>query len=134
MLLMTAVFGDGKVFAQFTNNNWCFGDSAGIRFDSVISTFGCGTGFTSGTVGISDINGSLIFYGSSSNTTNNNTGQIKQGKLFSRLHTKLFNGDTLVGGEWYHDMLILPKSVFDSTFFVFVAGWWSRIPAYGKHS
>jgi hypothetical protein len=108
--------------AQFTNNNWCFGDSAGIRFDSTISFFKCGTGFTRGTASISDSNGNLIFYGSSSNTTNNNTGQIRMGKLFNKLHTKLVNGDTLVGGEWYHDMLILPKSVIDSTFYVFVAG------------
>ena len=112
----------GMVEAQFTNNNWCFGDSAGVRFDSVISYFKCGTGFVGGTATISESNGNLIFYGSSSNKSNNNTGQIQQGKLFNKTHTKLFNGDTLVGGEWYHDMIILPKSITDSTFYVFVAG------------
>ena len=108
--------------AQFTNNNWCFGDSAGIRFDSVVNIFRCGSGFSRGTATISDMNGDLIFYGATTNMTNAFTGQIQQGKLFNKLHQKLFNGDTLVGGEWYHDMLILPKSVTDSTFYVFVAG------------
>ncbi|MBL0097425.1 MAG: hypothetical protein IPP46_13780 [Bacteroidetes bacterium] len=42
--------------------------------------------------------------------------------MFNRNHNKLFNGDTLVGGEWYHDMIILPKSVTDSTFYVIMAG------------
>ncbi len=111
-----------KTSAQFTNNNWCFGDSAGIRFDSINGTFKCGSGYRGGTSIISDSDGNIIFYGSSSNTTNTFTGQIKKGKLFNKSHNKLFNGDTLVGGEWYHDMLILPKSVTDSTFYVFVAG------------
>ncbi|MFN8153430.1 MAG: hypothetical protein U0Y08_03980 [Bacteroidia bacterium] len=111
-----------KTHAQFTNNNWCFGDSAGVRFDSAISIFRCGTGFTRGTATISDINGDLIFYGATSNTTNEFTGQIKQGKLFNKYHTELINGDTLVGGNWYHCMLVLPKSIIDSTFYVFVAG------------
>jgi hypothetical protein len=112
----------GMVEGQFTNNNWCFGDSAGIRFDTTISFFRCGTGFSRGTASISDSEGNLLFYGASTNMTNAFTGQIMQGKLFNKLHTKLSNGDTLVGGEWYHDMIILPKSITDSTFYVFVAG------------
>ncbi len=108
--------------AQFRNNNWIFGDSAGVNFDNGINFFKGGSGFFRGTASISDTQGNLIFYGSTSNSTNSHTGQIQQGKLFNELHTKLFNGDTLVGGEWYHDMLILPKSVTDSTFYVFVAG------------
>lgn len=32
------------------------------------------------------------------------------------------NGDSLTGVGWSHDMLILPKSILDSTFYVFVAG------------
>ncbi|MBK9317959.1 MAG: hypothetical protein IPM91_03370 [Bacteroidetes bacterium] len=34
LLLMTAVFGGGKVFAQFNNNTWIFGDSAGVNWNS----------------------------------------------------------------------------------------------------
>ncbi len=109
-------------YAQFRNNNWVFGDSAGINFYSGINYFKGGSGFFRGTACISDNQSDLIFYGSSSNSTNSNTGQLKEGKLFNKLHQKLFNGDTLVGAEWYHDMLILPKSVTDSTFYVFVAG------------
>jgi hypothetical protein len=63
-----------------------------------------------------------LFYGSSANAINSHNGLVRKGKLFNRNHNKLFNGDTLVGGEWYHDMIILPKSVTDSTFYVIMAG------------
>ncbi|MBK9637705.1 MAG: hypothetical protein IPO63_07745 [Bacteroidetes bacterium] len=122
LFLFFFLFGFGEIHAQFTNNNWCFGDSAGIRFVPNLSIFKCGASFSRGTASISDLNGDLILYGSTSNTTNGSSGQIKEGKLFNKQHLKLFNGDTLVGGNWYHDMLILPKSILDSTFFVFVAG------------
>ncbi|MBK9320868.1 MAG: hypothetical protein IPM91_20125 [Bacteroidetes bacterium] len=34
LLLMTAVFGGGKMQAQYTNNYWLFGDSAGINWSN----------------------------------------------------------------------------------------------------
>ena len=122
ILIIIFICHNNLLLAQFTNNNWCFGDSAGIRFNPILSSFKCGTGFLRGSASISDINGDLIFYGSTSNTTNAYIGQIKEGKLFNKLNNKIFNGDTLTGGNWYHDMLILPKSITDSTFYVFVAG------------
>jgi WD40 repeat protein len=121
-LFVLLLLGSQKSTAQFTSNNWCFGDSAGIRFQPGINLFRSASGYRGGTASISELNGDLLFYGSSSNTTNSFTGQLKEGKLFNKYHQKLFNGDTLVGGELYHDMLILPKSVLDSTFYVFVAG------------
>ena len=122
ILLIIFICHSNNLLAQFTNSNWCFGDSAGMHFDTTITIFKCGTGFTSGSATISDINGDLLFYGATGNTTNTFTGLLRIGKLFNKLHTKVINGDTLVGGEWYHDMLILPKSIIDSTFYVFVAG------------
>jgi hypothetical protein len=112
----------GMVQGQFRNNNWVFGDSIGINFDNGISYFQAGSGFYRGTASISDSNGSLIFYGATGNETNSHTGLLQIGRLYNKNHFKLHNGDTLVGQEWYHDMLILPKSVVDSTFYVFVAG------------
>ena len=108
--------------AQFRNNNWVFGDSIGINFDNGLSFFQAGSGFYRGTASISDSNGTLIFYGATGNETNSHTGLLQIGRLYNKNHFKLYNGDTLVGQEWYHDMLILPKSVIDSTFYVFVAG------------
>jgi hypothetical protein len=35
LLLMTAVFGGGKVFAQYSNKVWCFGDSADYFYQPV---------------------------------------------------------------------------------------------------
>ncbi len=109
-------------YAQFRNNNWVFGDSAGINFNNGITYFKSGSGFFKGTVSISDSSSQLIFYGSSSNSTNSHTGQLKEGQLFNKVHLGMAQGDSLVGCELYHDMIILPKSVFDSTFYVFVAG------------
>jgi hypothetical protein len=122
LIILLIIFNVSGLNAQYTNNNWCFGDSAGIGFHPNINIFRSASGYRGGTASISDINGDLLFYGSSSNTTNSFTGQLKKGKLFNKFHQKLFNGDTLVGGEWYHDILILPKSILDSTFYVFVAG------------
>ncbi len=123
LLLMTAVVGVENVFAQFKGNIWCFGDSAGINFTPPMSFFKSGSSFArAGCSSISDSLGNLIFYGASGNTTNSHNGLVRKGKLFNRNHNKLFNGDTLVGGEWYHDMIILPKSVTDSTFYVIMAG------------
>ncbi len=112
----------GMVQGQFRNNNWVFGDSIGINFDTPGQFFQCGTAFWRGTATISNSLGELLFYGATSNETNSHTGQLQEGKLFNKNHQKMFNGDTLVGQELYHNMIILPKSVMDSTFYVFVAG------------
>jgi hypothetical protein len=53
LLLMTAVVGGGKVFAQFNNNTWIFGDSAGVNWNST----GAITQFQS----VIDARGSLKF-------------------------------------------------------------------------
>ncbi len=122
LMIALIIFNVTGLKAQYTNNNWCFGDSAGIRFNPTISTFKCGTGFLRGTASISDVNGDLIFYGATSNSTNYFNALTKKGTLFNKSNLKLTNGDTVAGVGWYHDMLILPKSILDSTFYVFVAG------------
>ena len=109
-------------YAQFRNNNWVFGDSIGVNFDNGISFFKSGSGFLRCTSNISDFNGQIIFHGATVNSTSYHNSPIQNGKLFNSANQKLFNGDTLVGSGWYHDMLIIPKSVTDSTFYVFVAG------------
>jgi hypothetical protein len=46
LLLMTAVVGGGKVYAQFKGNIWCFGDSADINFTGLpMSFFKSGSSF-----------------------------------------------------------------------------------------
>ncbi|MBK9319241.1 MAG: hypothetical protein IPM91_10700 [Bacteroidetes bacterium] len=72
---------------------------------------------------ISDSLGNLLVWYGSGNTTNFCNGLIRMGKLFNRNHNKLFNGDTLVGGEWHQGYdHSPPKSVTDSTFYVIMAG------------
>ncbi|MBP6511583.1 MAG: T9SS type A sorting domain-containing protein [Bacteroidia bacterium] len=121
LIITLIVFNLSGLNAQFTNNNWCFGDSAGVRFDNSI-LFKSSSAVKRGTVSISDSNGDLIFYGSTADVQSSSTGQLKRGKLFNKVHFKMNNGDSLTGVGWSHDMLILPKSILDSTFYVFVAG------------
>ncbi len=111
----------GMVHAQFTNNNWCFGDSAGLAFDSM-NLFKSSSAVKRGTASISNELGELLFYGSTADVYSSFTGQLQRGRLFNKNHNLLFRSDSIVGIGWYHDMLILPKSTTDSTFYVFTAG------------
>ncbi len=108
-------------FAQYTNSNWCFGDSAGINFNFPISTFSSGVRTKNGSASISDQQGKLLFYGSSYDDSTNSSGSLQSGIIKSRNHETMLNGTNLIG-EWYHTMTIIPKSVIDSTFYVFTAG------------
>ncbi|MBK9637016.1 MAG: hypothetical protein IPO63_04070 [Bacteroidetes bacterium] len=55
LLLFFFIVGFGEMEAQFTNNNWCFGDSASVRFDSIGNSYRSGSGFLGGTSSISDL-------------------------------------------------------------------------------
>jgi hypothetical protein len=122
LLLMSAVFGGGKVFAQYSNKVWCFGDSAGVIFTNPVSYFTISEAYLTASISIADLNNNLLFYGSSTNATAYYSSNSKRGKLINRNHIKMMNGDSLFCRGWYHDILIIPKSVLDSTFYVFVAG------------
>ncbi|MBL0096806.1 MAG: hypothetical protein IPP46_10170 [Bacteroidetes bacterium] len=116
--LMTAVVGGGKTFAQYSNKVWCFGDSAGVIFTNPVSYFTISEAYLTASISIADLNSNLLFYGSSTNATAYNSSNSKRGKLINRNHIKMMNGDSLFCRGWYHDILIVPKSVLDSTFYV----------------
>ena len=108
--------------AQYSNKVWCFGDSAGVIWTNPVSYFTISEAYLTASVSIADFNDSLLFYGSSTNATASNSSLTTRGKLISRNHVKMLNGDSLICVGWYHDIHIVPKSVIDSTFYVFVAG------------
>ncbi len=115
-------FVTSKSYSQYTNNIWCFGDSAGIRFDNNPTPISSGVIGRFGAAAISDANGDLLFY------TNSHDyylwlipGLDEVGIIKSKDNSTMLNGDSIVA-TWYRDMLIVPKSNIDSTFYVFTAG------------
>ncbi|MBK7682475.1 MAG: T9SS type A sorting domain-containing protein [Bacteroidia bacterium] len=122
LLLFFFLFGFGEMEAQYSNKVWCFGDSTGVIFTNPVSYFTISEAYLTASISIADLNNNLLFYGSSTNATAYNSSYSNRGKLINRNHIKMVNGDSLFCRGWYHDILIVPKSVLDSTFYVFVAG------------
>jgi|JI10StandDraft_1071094.scaffolds.fasta_scaffold24168_1 hypothetical protein len=120
MLYIILVVPGGKTYAQYSNKVWCFGDSAGIVFSNPVTYFTSSAISSRGSVSIADLNDSLLFYGTSTYPSLNLSR--KKGRLYNRQHQVMQNGDSLICLGWYHDILIVPKSVTDSSFYVFNAG------------
>ncbi|MBK9320474.1 MAG: hypothetical protein IPM91_17835 [Bacteroidetes bacterium] len=118
LLLMTAVVGGGKVFAQFTNNYWVFGDSASIDWTNpalpqiikvpVDSRGDCSS--------FKDTSGIRVYSCDIGNTLPRN------GVVINLYGTLFQNGDSLKGTSWYHDRLILPDPGNDSLIYIINAG------------
>ena len=106
-------------FAQ-RGANWCFGDSAGIDFNTPSNpVFFTNSVVSRGTaVSISDTYGSLQFYAH----TVSGAGGITTGKIWNKNNQLLANGDSISGGGWYHEMVILPDPADDSLFYLFSIG------------
>ncbi|MBK9637703.1 MAG: hypothetical protein IPO63_07735 [Bacteroidetes bacterium] len=122
LCLTTLLLNWGTALAQYSNKVWCFGDSAGVIFTNPVSYFTINESYLTASVTIADAQDSLLFYGSSTNAVAYNSSLKKRGKLISRNHQMMMNGDSLICLGWYHDILIVPKSVLDSTFYIFLAG------------
>ena len=106
--------------AQYTNNIWCFGDSAGINFNTnPPSPITSGILTKSGTASIADSFGNLLFYGSAYDDSTVTSGKDSSGILKNRLNVTMQNGTNLFS-EAYHSMTIIPGH--DSLFYVFTIG------------
>jgi hypothetical protein len=112
----------GMVQGQYSNKVWCFGENAGVIFSNPVSYFTTNESSVSASVSIANSQDSLLFYGTSAHPTAYNNGWGKNGQLRNKNHLVMQNGDSLICLGWYHDILIVPKSVNDSTFYVFNAG------------
>ncbi len=117
IVLMTLVC--QKSNAQFNNNYWLFGDSAGINWSNPSSP----NFFTSkvrgrGTsVSIADSSGVLIY--SHSNYT---TLIFNQSKTYNRFNIPIPGSDSLYVEGWYHEMLLIPHPGNDSLVYLFTIG------------
>ncbi|MBL0339585.1 MAG: T9SS type A sorting domain-containing protein [Bacteroidetes bacterium] len=102
------------------NNIWCFGDSAGIDFSIPANPVPISTSLvTRGScVSIADTSGELLFYAN----TRSGAGGVITGLVWNKNHLLLNNGDSISGGGWYQEMVIVPMPDCDSLYYLFSIG------------
>ena len=110
--------------AQYGNNNWTFGDSCGVRFNSTgIDSFYTTSVKARGTcASISDSLGNLLFYASSPKLSFWQTGIYAQGVIYNKNHQEMQNGDSLLSTLSYNEITIVPYSGHYNQFVVFTCG------------
>jgi len=111
--------------AQYTNLNWAFGDSCGIKFSStgIDSMYRTSVKSRGSCASVSDSLGNLIFYASAPHyqlTTNG--AQLAKGVLFNSIHQVVPNGDSLNARGWYRELIIIPWPDHYKQFYVFKTG------------
>ncbi|HMT28368.1 MAG TPA: T9SS type A sorting domain-containing protein [Bacteroidia bacterium] len=107
------------LFSQNRANIWCFGDSAAIDFSSGIPIAGLSAMDSRGTcVSISDTNSNLLFYGN----TRSGAGGVTSGLIWNKNNQLMLEGDSIAGGGWYHELVIVPNPGDDSLYYVFSIG------------
>jgi len=113
------VFFSSNVSAQNRNSVWCFGDSAGIDFNNLFNptSFQSGMDSRGSCSSISDANGMLQFYAFTRATIGGNSGLV-----FNNQHQLMQNGDSILGQGWYNEVLIIPATESDSTYYLFSIG------------
>ncbi len=119
LMLMTAVFGGGKVYSQFNNNFWVFGDSAGINWTNPTNPtfFKSKVRGRGSCVSLADSIGLLIY--SHSNYT---TALFNQSKTYNRYNEPIPASDSLYVEGWYHEMVLIPHPGNDSLVYLFTIG------------
>ena len=114
-LLLFFVFFGKDLCAQFTNNNWCWGDSAYVHWNST---------------GIPTLGRSSVKFRSSSTSIGNSNGVIAysarkdawlpvNGYVWNRFHMPMQNANLIYGSGTYHERLFLPYPGNDSLLLLF---------------
>ncbi|MBL0339590.1 MAG: hypothetical protein IPP71_00970 [Bacteroidetes bacterium] len=117
------IIGHSISFAQFKNNVWCFGDSAGIKFNQgTTQLFNSSTVTTGGSCTISDSAGDLLFYTNTDYYFLWQQGSTRLGVVWDRNHNLMQNGDTLIGGLTFQEQVIVPWPDSTHLFYIFTAG------------
>ncbi len=100
-------------------NIWCFGDSAAMDFNggtpvpsssSVLSRGSC--------VSIANTNGDLLLYAH----TRSGAGGIITGLIYNSTNQLMMDGDSIAGGGWYQELVIIPNPADDSSYYLFSVG------------
>jgi hypothetical protein len=101
--------------AQFNDNIWCLGDSAGIDFNNSPAPYFSGMDGRGSCVSICDSSGSLLFYG----FTNSNPQILLRSTIMNKNHQVMQNGDSIYGQSWYEECLIIPFPTNPNLFYFF---------------
>ena len=120
VLLFSTLFSS----AQYSNLNWAFGDSCGMRFNPAtgVDSFYITSVKSRGTCAtISDSLGNLLFYAASPNVALWQSG-FPMGTIFNKNHVKMQNGDSILTSGWYKEMTIVPYPNHLNQFILFTAG------------
>jgi hypothetical protein len=123
LVLMGSVFTLPSL-AQYRNNNWTFGDSCGVRFNTVgIDSFYTTSVKAKGAcASISDTLGNLLFYASSPKLSFWQTGIYAQGVVYNKNHQEMENGDSLfTTSAGSNEMIIIPFPNHQNQFILFTA-------------
>ncbi|MBK6642094.1 MAG: T9SS type A sorting domain-containing protein [Bacteroidetes bacterium] len=119
-LIIVFIFIALGVKAQFKNNVWCFGDSAGVKFDQgATQLFNSSTVTRGGSCTISDSVGNLLFYTNTDYYFLWNQGFVSLGVVWDRNHNLMQNGDTLIGSLLFQEQVIVPLPGSSHLFYIF---------------
>ena len=100
-------------WAQYNNNYWVFGDSAGVDWSTnPPTTFKSQVNMWRGSASIGDNNG-LVAYSILYNFV-----WPDNGKVWNRYQQEMQNGNYIYGGGWYHERLFLPVPGSDSLLYL----------------
>jgi hypothetical protein len=101
---------------------WCFGDSSLVNYSDTasITTEVSKVKSRGSCASISDSSGNLLFYVSYDPTVvYSGTDPVK---AFNSSHQLLLNGDSMKGGGWYKEIVIVPFPGSDSLYYIFYVG------------
>jgi hypothetical protein len=99
-------------------NVWCFGDSAALDFNGGAPVPGASSVVSRGScVSIADTSGNFLFYANTDGCRWNYSGLI-----YNTNHELLMDGDSIAGGGWYQEMIIVPNPADDSSYYLFSVG------------
>lgn len=107
--------------AQNRNSVWCFGDSAGIDFSSGVPIpINTSLDSRGSCASISDTSGNLLFYTAYDPTVLiSGTDPVK---AYNFNHVVMLNGDSMKGGGWYNEIIIIPYPGAFSFYYIFYLG------------
>lgn len=110
-------------YSEGIGSVWCFGDSAGIKFNnSIIQPITSSIDCRGSCVSIADSSGGLLFYANTCYLPYFNLGYDHDGVVWNSTHEVMINGDSLIGLAWHHELLSIPIPGNDSLFYLFQIG------------
>ena len=124
-LLLLGLLIQVSALCQHRNDNWVFGDSAGINFTNPqnLITFKSGTKSRGTSATISDNLGNLLFYFSYDAKSIMGQGPPDfNGNVYDKNNLIMQNGDSIVCQVWYMEGIIIPDPSDSMKYFLFTIG------------